>query len=205
MISTAAPLPNKIAISPFIYIHTSFHLICLYKMRLSTLLPVFISSSLAAANTLNVTVLGARNNRSTLECWALEPGFKTSTESGTAGSMSLNLGPLGGQSAGNSTYAVIPAKFDGGRHNAPTPQWVVFLSGLAHITLPNSTLEAYIPGGKNGAILALDTADVSTLGHITTYPSQETTVALEIPLGEEGVPGHRVLHMGACRDVEMLV
>ncbi|KAJ9211761.1 hypothetical protein DTO166G4_6649 [Paecilomyces variotii] len=189
-------------------------------MRLSILLPVFISSSLAAANTLNVTVLGARNNRSTLECWALEPGFKTSTESGTAGSMSLNLGPLGGKSAGNSTYAVIPAKFDGGRHNAPTPQfsftllffvitissiWVVFLSGLAHITLPNSTLEAYIPGGKNGAILALDTADVSTLGHITTYPSQETTVALEIPLGEEGVPGHRVLHMGACRDGELLV
>lgn len=87
----------------------------------------------------------------------------------------------------------------------PPTRWVVFLSGLAHITLPNSTLEAYIPGGKNGAILALDTADVSTLGHITTYPSQETTVALEIPLGEEGVPGHRVLHMGACRDGELLV
>lgn len=92
-------------------------------MHLSIFLPVLMSA-LAAANTLNVTVLGARHNRSTLECWALEPGFVTSTQSGTAGSMSLNLGLIGGKSAGNSTYAVIPANFDGGRHNAPTPQYV---------------------------------------------------------------------------------
>jgi fatty acid/phospholipid biosynthesis enzyme len=42
---------------------------------------------------------------------------------------------------------------------------VIFLSGLAHITLPNSTAEAWVSGGKTGAILALDTADVSALGH----------------------------------------
>lgn len=84
-------------------------------------------------------------------------------------------------------------------------RWVVFLSGLAHITLPNSTAEAYIPGGKNGAILALDTADVSSLGHITKYPSQESTVALQIPLGQGGIPGHAVLHDGACKGVELQV
>lgn len=83
-------------------------------------------------------------------------------------------------------------------------RWVIFLSGLAHITLPNSTAEAWIPGGKNGAILALDTADVSALGHITKYPSQESTIALQIPLGQ-GIPSHRVLHAGACKGEELQV
>lgn len=83
-------------------------------------------------------------------------------------------------------------------------RWVVFLSGLAHLTLPNSTTEAWVEGGKNGAILALDTADVSALGHYTTYPSQEQTTALQIPLGERGVPGHRVLHEGPCQGEELI-
>ncbi|KAJ6155132.1 hypothetical protein N7470_005698 [Penicillium chermesinum] len=169
-------------------------------MRLSILL-LIVASTLATTEYLNITTLAARNNRSTLECWALEPGFKTSTESGTAGSKSLNLGPIGGSS--NSTYGVIPANFNGGRHNAPTAQWVIFLSGLAHITLPDSTVEAYVAGGKNGAILALDTADVSKLGHITTYPSSENTVSFEIPLGAEGVPAHRVLYQGPCKGAEL--
>lgn len=81
---------------------------------------------------------------------------------------------------------------------------MIFLSGLAHITLPNSTADAWVSGGKNGAILALDTSDVSTLGHYTTYPSQEQTIALEIPLGKGGIPGHSVLHVGACRGEELL-
>lgn len=82
---------------------------------------------------------------------------------------------------------------------------MVFLSGLAHITLPNSTTEAWIEGGKNGVILALDTANVSALGHFTTYPSRERTTSVLIPLGEEGVPRHRVLHEGPCRGEELLV
>lgn len=60
-------------------------------------------------------------------------------------------------------------------------------------------------GGKNGAILALDTADVSALGHYTTYPSKERTVAMEIPLGEGEVPGHRVLHNGPCQGEELVL
>ncbi|KAJ5564319.1 hypothetical protein N7513_000561 [Penicillium frequentans] len=172
-------------------------------MRLTAILPILIST-LATASTLNVTVLGAQNNASTLECWALEPGFTTSSEAGTSGSKSLNLGPLGGKNAGNSTYTIIPAKFDGGRLNAPLKQWVIFMSGLANITLPNSTTSALVQGGKNGAILALDTADVSSLGHVTKYPSNESTIVLEIPLGEEGIPGHTVLHSGACGGAELL-
>ncbi|KAJ5670011.1 uncharacterized protein N7477_005374 [Penicillium maclennaniae] len=166
-------------------------------MRL-TPFPFLLFSTLALGNTLNVTVLGAQNNISTLECWALSSGFKTSSEAGTAGSKSLDLGELGG----DSTYTILPAGFNGGRHNAPALQWVIFLSGLAHITLPNSTAEAWVAGGKNGAILALDTADVSALGHCTTYPSKEQTIALEIPLGRGDLPGHTVLHGGPCKGEE---
>lgn len=70
-------------------------------------------------NTLNVTVIGARNNQSTLECWALDPGFVESSQAGTAGSEALNLGPVNG----NASFSVLPAKFDGGRHNAPAMQY----------------------------------------------------------------------------------
>ncbi|KAJ5545024.1 hypothetical protein N7535_006588 [Penicillium sp. DV-2018c] len=166
----------------------------------STLLPNQ-PPDLSLGSTLNVTVLGARDNRSTLECWALSSGFETSSTPGTAGAAALDLGGVGR----NASYTALPAGFDGGLHNAPVLQWVVFLSGLAHITLPNSTTEAWIEGGKKGAILALDTTDVSTLGHFTTYPSQEWTTALMIPLGEKGVPDHRVLHEGPCSGEELLV
>ncbi|OQE43512.1 hypothetical protein PENCOP_c003G04369 [Penicillium coprophilum] len=177
-------------------------------MRLQALIQFALSSTILArspdpslGSTLNITVLGARHNRSTLECWALQSGFETSVQPGQAGSAALDLGTIGG----NASFTVLPAGFDGGRHNAPALQWVVFLSGLAHITLPNSTTEAWIEGGKNGVILALDTADVSALGHFTTYPSQDQTTSVLIPLGEKGVPGHQVLHKGPCQGEELLV
>lgn len=40
-------------------------------------------------------------------------------------------------------------------------RFVVFLSGLIHLTLPNSTDEAWVVGGKYGMILAGDTAGKS--------------------------------------------
>ncbi|KAJ5972368.1 uncharacterized protein N7479_002286 [Penicillium vulpinum] len=159
------------------------------------------SPDTSLGSTLNITVLGARHNRSTLECWALQPGFEISDQPGQAGTAELDLGTIGG----NASFTVLPAGFDGGRHNAPAMQWVVFLSGLAHITLPNSTTEAWIQGGKNGVVLVLDTADVSTLGHFTKYPSRDRTTSVLIPLGEKGVPGHRVLHGGPCQGEELLV
>lgn len=130
---------------------------------------------------------------------------------------------------GNASFSILPARFDGGLHNAPALQyvssfffffflfsssgamanyvhrWVIFLSGLAHITLPHSNAEAWVNGGKNGAILALDTAAVSAEGHYTRYPSDEETVALQVPVGEKEMPGHRVLHEGACKRSEVKV
>lgn len=189
-----------------------------YK-ALSALVATTATVAATSPNTLNVTVLGAQNNHSTLECWALNPGFQQSSTAGTSGSDALNLGLVGG----NASFSILPARFDGGLHNAPALQcvssfsfsfssgamanyahrWVIFLSGLAHITLPHSNADAWVDGGKNGAILALDTAAVSAEGHYTRYPSDEETVALQVPVGENAVPGHRVLHEGACKGSEV--
>ncbi|KAJ5815498.1 hypothetical protein N7474_007275 [Penicillium riverlandense] len=195
-------------------------------MQLSTLLPFLLTTtSLIAANslpkppstsigttstvpplgnTLNVTVVTAHNGRSVIECWALEPDFETSTVTGTDGASFLSLGPIGGVEGGNTSYVVVPPGFDGGRHNSPVNQWVFCLSGELRITLPNSTSSARISAGKNSAILALDTPDVSELGHYTDYPSKERSIGLEIPLGAAGVPKHRVLSQGACAGEQLL-
>jgi len=55
---------------------------------------------------------------------------------------------------------------------------VAFLSGLVHVTLPNSTGEAWITGGKYGLIVAADRD--ATDGHFTRYPSAEDTIALQV-------------------------
>ncbi|KAL2014814.1 hypothetical protein VTN00DRAFT_2339 [Thermoascus crustaceus] len=157
-----------------------------------------ISSAFAQyiPSTLNVTTVAARNNISTLECWALQPGFIRSTQPGTIGSAMTPMGLLG-----NGSYSILPPRFNGGRHNAPAKQWVIWLSGLAHITLPYSSDEAWVLGGEHGALLFLDTADVSAEGHYTDYPSDEVTISLQIPFAEDNPPEHRVLHMGAWKGV----
>jgi len=146
---------------------------------------------------LNVTAIWAENGASVLQCWQILPGFTTSSQSGTAGASILQLGAVA-----NITYTVLPPGFNGGLHNAPTEQWVAFLSGLAHVTLPNSTDSVYIPGGANGFIFAADTAARSTFGHITNYPSSSETRVLQIPTGG-GVPNHNLLHSGPCKNAEL--
>ncbi|GKZ19197.1 hypothetical protein AbraIFM66951_008031 [Aspergillus brasiliensis] len=177
-------------------LHTTF--LTTFLAASTTALAASTNTTTTFPNTLNITTLTAHNNQTALECWALDPGYSTSSEAGVSGTAMLSLGPV----TSNATSHLIPGGYDGGRHNAPTIQWVIFLSGVAHITLPNSTDEAWVVGGRNGVILALDTAEVSALGHYTTYPTQESTVALEVALRE--VPGHRVLHKGACGVGEML-
>lgn len=77
------------------------------------------------------------------------------------------------------------------------------MSGLAHITLPDDpTSEAYVSGGEFGLILAVDTANVSTRGHITVYPGITETTALEIPTKHGAIPRHKVLYKGPCKAPE---
>lgn len=72
------------------------------------------------------------------------------------------------------------------------------MSGLAHVTLANSTDEAFIHGGENGVIFVADTSDVSPKGHSTNYPSKEETRAIQIPTGGT-IPQHSVLYKGPCK------
>ena len=96
----------------------------------------------------------------------------------------------------------------GASHNAQVYRLVWFTSGLAHLTLPNTTAgpttEAWVQGGKYGLILAADTADVSKYGHITTYPSAADTIGLQVPFAGGRVPEHTVLYDGPCGWAEMV-
>ena len=70
-------------------------------------------------STLNVTALTAANGISVLECWALDPGFVSSSQVGTTGASSLQLGNLA-----NGSYSILPPRFNAGLHNAPNVQCV---------------------------------------------------------------------------------
>ncbi|ROW14979.1 hypothetical protein VPNG_03465 [Cytospora leucostoma] len=155
---------------------------------------VAILASATAALNLNITAIGASNGSSTLECWQLEEAFSVSSVPGVTGSASALLGDTA-----NITVTVLPAAFDGGLHNAPLNQWVAFVSGLAHISLPNNaSSNAYVEGGEFGLIFASDTADLSTKGHRTVYPGNTETVALIIPTKDGLVPNHTTVHNGPC-------
>ncbi|CRG91291.1 hypothetical protein PISL3812_08339 [Talaromyces islandicus] len=158
--------------------------------------PHLATAQYTPPSSLNITTLTVSNNASVLQCWSLLTGFSTSTQPGISGSAIANIGVL--DSTTNATFSVLPGQFDGGKHNAPVAQWVFFLSGVAHITLPHSSDEAFVVGGKHGGILALDTADVSADGHITVYPTNEVTAVLELPFADGKVPPHVSLHDGPC-------
>ena len=82
-------------------------------------------------------------------------------------------------------------------------RWVWFASGIAVLSLPTSNETATVKGGANGLILAADTIEVSALGHTTVYPSEtERTVTAVLPLVNNTLPEHTVLHPGACTEEE---
>lgn len=74
-------------------------------------------------------------------------------------------------------------------------RWSWFISGLGHITLPSSTDEPWITGGRYGLVFA---DDVHTSGHFTSFPSKDETVLLGLPTANSKQPEHEVLHEGAC-------
>ncbi|KAL8665070.1 MAG: hypothetical protein Q9168_007779 [Polycauliona sp. 1 TL-2023] len=168
------------------------------------LLPLFTTITAATHHSqpkqppyLNLTAISAKNGVSTIECWQLAAPFITSSEAGVSGASFAQLGK-----AGNTSYALIPAKFDGGLHNAPTVQYVAFLSGEAVVSVPNQP-PVTIKGGRDGMIIAADTAAVSKQGHDTKYPSGKQTTAIQIPTADGKVPAHTVLHAGPCGKKEL--
>ncbi|KAF2774282.1 hypothetical protein EJ03DRAFT_322875 [Teratosphaeria nubilosa] len=149
---------------------------------------------------LNMTAITASNGSSTLQCWQF-PNFTVSTTPGTQGSLELFLGE-----ATNITYSAIAPRTNAGLHNAPAPQFVAFLSGIIQVSLPNRTdagSVGWVVGGKFDIIYAEDTADLSRYGHITQYVSDESTIAIAIPVANRtGSPlgQHKVLRAdGGCQ------
>ncbi|KAI1857305.1 uncharacterized protein JN550_013331 [Neoarthrinium moseri] len=139
---------------------------------------------------LNVTAVTHAGGESVLQCWQLPSPFAVSASPGVANGSYAFLG-----AAANATLTVIPARSEGGRHYAQ-PQWVHFVTGLAHITLPTASDAAWIRGGKYGLLWAGDTPNRSRGGHSTYYWEESVTLALMTPDGEE--PAHRVVREGAC-------
>lgn len=118
-------------------------------LSIATILPSAVfAQNASSTSALNITAINAANGASILECWRLD-NFTVSNTPGTVGALSLFLG-----SASNASYTVIPPKTNAGLHRAPAAQFVTFLSGLIHITLPNSTDDAWVVGGKYGLIFA---------------------------------------------------
>ncbi|KAK8851053.1 hypothetical protein PGQ11_013532 [Apiospora arundinis] len=143
---------------------------------------------------LNITAIGASGDKSTLECWQLDAPFAVSDTPGTRGSAVAKMGNVS-----NMAFTVLPAHFDGGLHTAPANQWVMFISGMAHITVPGDDSDgAYVLGGEFGLIFAADTANVSEKGHYTRYPGIVETVALQIPTLNGEIPPHQVVRPGPC-------
>ncbi|KAK4627360.1 hypothetical protein CLAFUW4_04167 [Fulvia fulva] len=171
----------------------------LLAAKVSAQVPAILAQATTTPG-LNITALDAIDGSSILQCWQLDP-FTVSSTPGTVGE------------ASNVSYTVIPPRTNAGLHVAPAAQFVVFLSGLIHLTLPNSTDEAWVVGGKYGMILAGDTADVlgiggnvltidlcvlGTFGHNTEYPGNEATVAVQVPLAPGMKLNHTVLQEVGC-------
>lgn len=76
------------------------------------------ATPIPAPKLLNITTIAANvRNESVLECWQLTAPFVESMTAGVSGAAVAQLGETAATS-----YGVIPARFDGGLHNAPAVQ-----------------------------------------------------------------------------------
>ncbi|KAI1077723.1 hypothetical protein F5B20DRAFT_551140 [Whalleya microplaca] len=166
----------------------------MYRLNTAVLLGLPVTTVAAQSTSLNVTAIAGVGGRSVLQCWQMRTPFAISTDAGTAGVARADLSDVR-----DLAYLILPSNYDGGLHTAPAKQWVAFVSGLAHLSLPDDPeASAYVLGGDFGLIFAADTADVSQQGHITRYPGNTETIALQIPTRNGTVPPHNVLHAGPC-------
>ncbi|KAF2156651.1 hypothetical protein K461DRAFT_234334, partial [Myriangium duriaei CBS 260.36] len=168
----------------------------MHSSVLSTLLVSLASLGYCSTETndssyLTTTAIVTHNDSSAFECWKFQNPLLTSSIGGIAGAKSLKF-----NTTTSTAYTIIPPRFDGGKHNAPVPQLVAFMSGVAHITLPDSDDQGvWVIGGAKGLIVAVDTTGS---GHITTYPSDRETIALAIPFANGTAPAYEVVNKGQC-------
>jgi hypothetical protein len=180
-------------------------LLPIITMRISPcfcLLSVLASLATAQADG-NATYLIApalvtRNNQTVVECWKLASPFNRSSTPGVNGAQVATLGNFT-----DLAYSILPPRYDGGLHNAPVPQLVHFLSGVAHITVPQDALiDLWLIGGKSGLLFAVDTTGP---GHISRYPSDQDTVAITAPFAGGKLPKYEILSEGPCLGLQTFV
>ncbi|KAF2845821.1 hypothetical protein T440DRAFT_406956 [Plenodomus tracheiphilus IPT5] len=140
-------------------------------------------------------LLTSPQNTTIIQCINLTLPFITSSTPGISGSQSLTLPTV------NTTYTILPPRFNGGLHNAPVPQLVHFLSGIVHITLPQEPEGEglWIVGGKGGLLFA---ADTTGRGHVTVYPGDEATVGVLAPFQSGVLPRFTIVKEGGCEGVQ---
>lgn len=114
------------------------------------------------------------NPNARFECWQISTPFSTYP---TVGQSIPHLADVP-----NISYVELPPRSNEGVHNPPHAMFFVLLSGLAHVTLfdgdEGEGEGLWIMEGVNGLMIA---ADVVGRGHVTEYPSDKVTVALQIP------------------------
>jgi hypothetical protein len=161
-------------------------------------LPLVFSQPSSNTTHLIAPALVTHNNHTKIECWKLTTPFLLASTPGVNGAQIATITNIT-----NLAYAIIPPRFDGGLHIAPAAQIIHFLSGIAHVTLPQDpSSDLWIIGGKGGLLFAVDTTG---MGHVTMYPSDEATVAIAAPFEGGVVPGYEVLNEGACLGKQTLL
>jgi len=138
-------------------------------------------------------------NTTAIQCWRLiHSPFVVTSQAGIAGSRVATV-----SNATNLAYVIQPPRFNGGLHNAPVPQLVHVIAGLAHLTLPqDSSQELWLIGGKGGLVIA---ADTTGKGHITMYPGDQQTVTITAPFAGGVIPEYEVLKEGPCDGLQTLI
>ncbi|KAI0380833.1 hypothetical protein F5Y04DRAFT_256814 [Hypomontagnella monticulosa] len=158
---------------------------------------LFLYTAKAQTTKINITAIGTHSGSSTIECWQLADSFSMIPNPNL---FDLPAGTLG--DVANISYFFAPAGGDIGTHNAPFKQWIFVLSGLMRVTVPDDSTAFYASGGKSGILFASDTPEVSTKGHLTSFPGTEGTLVATIPTKNNQNPAHTVLHSGPCKKAE---
>ncbi|KAF9690842.1 hypothetical protein EKO04_011206 [Ascochyta lentis] len=165
-----------------------------FYLSLSIYLPTVLCQTPNSTH-LTVPALVTINNRTTIQCWRLSVPFQTSSTPGVVGARVATI-----TNVTNMAYTVLPPRFDGGLHRAPVPQLVHFVSGLAHVTLPDDpSQELWLVGGVGGLLFAADTTGP---GHITRYPSDQDTIGILAPFEGAKVPEYDLVTDGACEGMQ---
>lgn len=77
----------------------------------------------------------------------------------------------------------------------------VVLSGTLILSVNSTGQSAVIEGGAHGLLLVTDTAGA---GHTAAISPQAPSVVVMLPIKDDVIPAHTVLHDGQCQKCEMI-